>query len=217
MYTYTYIGCWRRSGEMPGPVAMGAVRVATAPMSPGRLTATIPPGDVIDDDVSLWPNFPVRISTWNCAALFASSLGATRKPAMRWARVRSLAQLADIICLQEVHGHAGDLASLDGELPEFKHGGSFCASPASGGVTVSIRKSLTDRCGAIETSVLADGRCLCVRLQGVDFAISVISAHVDPAMTTERKKAFLREILDLFVGSRGLFLLCRGLELHRER
>lgn len=78
----------------------------------------------------------LRVTTWNAHALNTKESALRRR---RYAAVHKLAEGADILMLQEVHGDDGDFAALAGKL-RVSHMvlGSPAPSAAAGGTAIAI-------------------------------------------------------------------------------
>jgi endonuclease/exonuclease/phosphatase family metal-dependent hydrolase len=136
----------------------------------------------------------IRIATWNTTALFGIPTAAAGDRIRR--RLRILRQLladTDVLCLQEVHGRQADLEALRTEILEFSFFGSFCSSPAVGGVMIMVRKSVIGDSVMSAPVVLDPGRCLAIRF-GSPLATMFICIHVLPKYTIANKKALLNKV-----------------------
>eukprot|EP00959_Pyramimonas_sp_CCMP1952_P297668 6227046-Pyramimonas_sp.AAC.1 len=56
-------------------------------------------------------------------------------------RLVNLAGPNNLVCLQETHGHDGDLVSLETEFPALCSFGSFCSEPNAGGNVIMISRA----------------------------------------------------------------------------
>jgi exonuclease III len=112
----------------------------------------------------------------------------------RWRALTKIFSRHDIICLQETHGHEGDLTTLDDRFPEFCHFGSFCRNWAAGGVTISIKRSLVEGRNVTFEQVL-QGRCVIVRVASDDLILNVVNVHVEPSLCFAGKSALLNNIV----------------------
>jgi hypothetical protein len=97
-------------------------------------------------------------------------------------RYKQLLRGADIVGIQEAHGHAGDLATLTREAPSHTHFGSFSPSPAAGGVLLSLRNEFVAGINTFEELVLSPGWCLALRCTGTRIAVQFICIHIEPAL-----------------------------------
>ena len=75
------------------------------------------PEEELHEPPCKYPQDELRLCTWNLATLFGTgnSRGARLRP--RWAVLNKLFYRHDIVCLQETHGHQGDLTTLDDRFP----------------------------------------------------------------------------------------------------
>jgi hypothetical protein len=107
--------------------------------------------------------------------------------------LQELLRSSQLVCLQEVHGCLGDLATLAIEAPSFLHFGSFASSPAVGGVVTSISKLWLQHC-VLRPQILQEGRCLLIEsLEEPRFM--AINIHINPSDTLAVKKLLIDRIV----------------------
>jgi endonuclease/exonuclease/phosphatase family metal-dependent hydrolase len=146
---------------------------------------------------------PIRISTWNTNGLFGQPVSADAGHRLRLRR-KTLAELAaasDIVCLQEVHGSAADLAELRTTFPLWSAFGSFCDARAAGGVVVLISKVLAANFTSIVDFPLVEGRIHRVMLDGPLGSLNVICVHSNPRLADALRVAEFRAIAKTFKAS----------------
>jgi endonuclease/exonuclease/phosphatase family metal-dependent hydrolase len=123
-------------------------------------------------------------------------------------RYKQLLRGADIVGIQEAHGHAGDLDTLVREAPSHTHFGSFTTSPAAGGVLLSLRNEFVDSINTFEELVLSPGWCLALRCTGTTIAVQFICIHIEPALAFASKLKLLADVVTCsnnFAGPTFLF------------
>ena len=84
-----------------------------------------------------------------------------------------LAHKYDIVLLQELHGHEGDLATLQKELPTHHVFASFGCRADVGGVLIVVRDSFMMHFRAAKATVHVQGRCMSVQFIGEGFKLLV--------------------------------------------
>jgi exonuclease III len=134
------------------------------------------------------------MTSWNSAALFCSRFARRETAIAKMHRFQQLLHGADVVCIQEAHGHPGDIGTLDREAHSHMHFGSFSASPAAGGVLISVSNSFAEGVDTFEELVLSPGWCLALRCSGRDLAIQYINIHLEPAASYTYKVKLFRDI-----------------------
>jgi exonuclease III len=137
----------------------------------------------------------LTLTTWNASALFGSRFAARAAVRSKMTRFMTLLRSSDVVCIQEAHGHPGDLNTLVREAPSHTHFGSFAPSQAAGGVLISLRNEFVDKINTFEEVVLSPGWCLALRCSGPQVAVQIICVHIEPALTFADKTKLLTDIL----------------------
>jgi hypothetical protein len=94
----------------------------------------------------------------------------------------------DAVLLQEIHGSQADLDLLSADIPDFAAFGSFI-NEATGGVAILVRSALFSDIAEVVPIEFDPGRCIMVFLPQAQR--SLISSHVTPAYTLEKKQLLL--------------------------
>jgi endonuclease/exonuclease/phosphatase family metal-dependent hydrolase len=134
------------------------------------------------------------MTTWNSAAIFCSRFAALSTVRAKMSRYRNLLRHADVVCIQEAHGHPGDLVTLAREAPSHVHFGTFTPSQAAGGILISLSTVLVEGINQFEEIVLAPGWCLALRCTGPQLAIQFINIHIEPALPHSGKVKLFADI-----------------------
>ena len=97
------------------------------------------------------PNLGIdmKMSTWNCHALFHTHSSTQKKAAHKLSMLSKLLDKHHIIALQEVHGNESDLHNLMGIYSKHLWYYSFMPNRAAGGILIAIAKSFAFQFEAI--------------------------------------------------------------------
>ena len=118
-------------------------------------------------------NHPFSIATWNCSALLGTIASVSR-----WGELERLCSSHDIVCLQEIHGDAGDEDELHQRFPRHQVAVSFSSSAAMGGIAIIIHPRLLARFPHWTFEIILAGRVLAGRGAGLHGSLAVASVHL---------------------------------------
>ena len=119
-----------------------------------------------------------------------------------------MARSYDIICLQECHGHKGDLERLASEILSHWLKGSFYRRPGVGGTIIGVRRSKLHQ--PPEHKELDLGRFHYVDLHIAGGRLRIVNVHIDPAKTHEGKTQIMQKLASLSKPSLGYGCMVMG-------
>ena len=166
-------------GSMPATIRSSS-RASSFP------TCTLPPfGTMISFASS------ISICSWNCQALFQHASHDQHRARCKHAVVLKLAMSYDILCLQECHGHDGDLQRLASELPQHELHGSLHRRPGVGGVLIAVRRSKLQHAMHHE---IEKGRLHYLDAVVGSSWLRIINLHLDPAKSNRDKQQAVQQV-----------------------
>ena len=125
--------------------------------------------------------------------MFASTRSKATRASATFLVLDKLVQRADVIVLQETHGHDADLDSVRRRYPTHAAWGSFCASSGSGGLVflIALRflRNYGDEVDVMRNArldVIEAGRVAVLRVPSTTTIapIDVVGVHLEPSVSS---------------------------------
>ena len=100
-----------------------------------------------------------------------------------------------VVCLQETHGHFGDLGILRTTFPQALCFGTYCSNSAAGGVSILLGRRIARHLKATRALEIVDGRVLLVSGELQDGSkFTVVTVHIVPEWTIAKKLETLQSV-----------------------
>eukprot|EP00959_Pyramimonas_sp_CCMP1952_P306205 6408412-Pyramimonas_sp.AAC.1 len=125
------------------------------------------------------PKKPISIATWNARGPFASVASMRDRSRMRWRIFSALLRRNHIVCIQESHGHEGDLVSLRKEFTS--HMFFFSPHPDNlqgHGILVCAHDKLACQFSGFAQKVLYPGEASYVLCWGEAGLLGIVVVHL---------------------------------------